>query len=332
MSCALVSVLIPGSVLGCVSRILRFLTCICESRQRLVAQNTVGRGAVKTGFSGCARQTGAYEVSMPGSQTAPPDAAKVFTWTRLARRCAQKEIRMTTLDFIACSFFIVIWLLFVFLVEKSRWRDRCLSSQMNKHRAAWMQVMLQRDLRIVDTSIIAGLQQGTAYFSSVTMFAIGGCFALFGSAERVHNVFENLHLNSEESSYFWEAKVLGLALILSYAFFKFGWAYRLYHYCSIVMGAVPIASSQASEVGHENSELNSIAVQAANLNILAGRHFNAGLRGMFFSIGFLGWFAGPYVFMAATALIFAVLVRRQFFSQALKIVDGRENVASRPAR
>ncbi len=227
---------------------------------------------------------------------------------------------MTKLDFIACGFFIVSWLSFVFLVEKSRWRDLCLSAQMNKQRAAWMQVMYQRDLRIVDTSIIAGLQQGTAFFASVTMFAIGGCFALLGSAERVHNVFEHLQLNTGSASYFWEIKLLGLTLILSYAFFKFGWAYRLFHYCSIVMGAVPMAPAQAREGVEENAEPDRVAVQAANLNILAGRHFNAGLRGMFFSIGFLGWFAGPYAFMAATALILIVLVRRQFFSQALKIV------------
>ena len=63
--------------------------------------------------------------------------------------------------------------------------------------------------------------------------------------------------------------------------------------------------------------------RAAQMNILAGKHFNAGLRGIFFSIGYLGWFIGPMAFALSTLLLLAVLVRRQFFSAARRaILDG----------
>ena len=52
------------------------------------------------------------------------------------------------------------------------------------------------------------------------------------------------------------------------------------------------------------------------MNILAGKHFNAGLRAIFFSIGYLGWFVGPPAFALSTLVLFAVLIRRQFFSAA----------------
>jgi uncharacterized membrane protein len=56
--------------------------------------------------------------------------------------------------------------------------------------------------------------------------------------------------------------------------------------------------------------------RAARMNVLAGGHFNAGLRGIFFSIGYLGWFIGPAVLVVTTMFVFAVLLRRQFFSRA----------------
>ena len=35
-------------------------------------------------------------------------------------------------------------------------------------------------------------------------------------------------------------KVIGLAVIFVYAFFKFAWSYRLFNYMAIIVGAVPV--------------------------------------------------------------------------------------------
>jgi len=42
----------------------------------------------------------------------------------------------------------------------------------------------------------------------------------------------------------WEAKTIGLAIIFVYAFFKFAWAYRLYNYVAILVGATPPAKDK----------------------------------------------------------------------------------------
>jgi uncharacterized membrane protein len=62
--------------------------------------------------------------------------------------------------------------------------------------------------------------------------------------------------------------------------------------------------------------------KALRFNLLAGRHYNAGLRSIFLSIGFMGWYAGPYVFIASTLFILSVLVRRQYFSRAREALIG----------
>ena len=52
------------------------------------------------------------------------------------------------------------------------------------------------------------------------------------------------------------------------------------------------------------------------MNRIAGRHFNAGLRAIFFAIAYLGWFLGPYALIATTVAVVAVLANRQFRSDA----------------
>ena len=109
-----------------------------------------------------------------------------------------------------------------------------------------------------------------------------------------------------------ETKTIGLIVLFAYAFFKFGWSYRLFNYCSILIGAVPVLRDGATH----SQEVEIAVRRAARMNILGGKHFNAGLRGVFFSIGYLGWFVGPAVLVLSTMLLVIVLVRRQFFSAA----------------
>lgn len=227
---------------------------------------------------------------------------------------------LSTADLAALAFFIIVWA-FHSLATDGRLFDRVsLSSAMNRQREAWMRTMARRELRMIDTSIILGLQQGTAYFGSSSLIAIGGCFALLGASDQVLNVLSELPLTTTSPRPVFEIKVMGLILILAYAFLKFGWSYRLFNYCSILIGAVPV---QKDEHGHAE-ETEKAVQRAAKMNVLAGKHFNAGLRGIFFSLGYLGWFVGPLVFALSTLLLLCVLVRRQFFSAARRAVlaDG----------
>ena len=219
-------------------------------------------------------------------------------------------------DLAALALFVVVWFVYGLAVE-GRFSSRLtLTSAMNVQREEWMRTMARRELRMVDTGIMSGLQQGTAFFASSCLLAIGGCFALLGSTDAVLNVLTDLPATSQLGRPAFEAKVLGLIAVLSYAFFKFGWSYRLFNYCSILIGAVP----QPGDTAVTAQATQAAVKRAAKMNMLAGGHFNAGLRGVFFSIGYLGWFVGPWVFMATTLLIAAVLARRQFFSAAREAV------------
>ena len=220
---------------------------------------------------------------------------------------------MTVVDYIALAVFAFLWAGFNWATDGNTLFKRVsLTRLMIENRRRWIMNSLTRDLKMIDTQIIAGLQAGTAFFASTTIFALGGCFALLGATDQVQAIFNDLPHVFRGGRTAFELKVGGLTCLFGYAFFKFGWSYRLFNYCSILMGCIPMMSDmQRDRAGAERA-----AERAIRMNILAAKHFNAGLRSIFLSIGYLGWFISPYVFIGLTAFVIFVLTRRQFFSEA----------------
>jgi uncharacterized membrane protein len=221
---------------------------------------------------------------------------------------------ITASDLVALGFFIVAWLAFEALVDYSGWRKTSLSGLMAIRRREWMMTLVERDLRMIDTAIVTGLQQGSAYFGSASILAIGGCLALLSSADAVLQIYRDIPFTEAVSRGVYEIKVFGLTTIFVYAFFKFGWAYRLFNYCSILIGGVRHTQDSSYD------ERRTAALRAAEMNIIASRHFTAGMRAIFFGLAYLGWFLGPWALIVTTSFVIAVLVRRQYFSGARRVL------------
>jgi uncharacterized membrane protein len=221
------------------------------------------------------------------------------------------------LDLAALAFFIIAWLGYHVAVEVLPGRDLSLNSRMNLYRQLWMERMLARDNRIVDTTIMASLQNGTAFFASTSLIAVGGVLALMRLSDDVIGVFAELPLGLSTSKLAWELKLLGLAIIFVYAFFKFAWSYRLFNYAAILVGAVPVKPA-------DDAEAVAAARRAAAMNVVAGRHFNRGQRAYFFALAYLGWAVSAWLFMAATAAVLVVMWRRQFGSAPSRRHEGPE--------
>jgi uncharacterized membrane protein len=217
-------------------------------------------------------------------------------------------------DYIALGLFACAWLAYWMAVERTQAGRRGLNLLMDRYRHRWMEQTALRDNRIVDTTIMASLQNGTAFFASTSLFAIGGALALFRSTSDVLPLVAEGPLGFVNDRGAWEIKIVGLALIFVYAFFKFAWAYRLFNYGAILIGGVPAAK------GEQAGEALAAARRAGRMNIVAGRHFNRGQRAYFFALAYLGWFAGPYALMASTAAVLFVMWRRQFASDARRAV------------
>jgi uncharacterized membrane protein len=102
-----------------------------------------------------------------------------------------------------------------------------------------------------------------------------------------------------------------LLLVFIYAFFKFTWSMRHYNYLSIMIGAAPSCDSLP-----EWSQ--GFAERAAKVSSNATNTFNRGLRAYYFGLAYLSWFLHPLLFIVASAVVVAVLYRREFRSRVLK--------------
>lgn len=216
----------------------------------------------------------------------------------------------TLLDLVAFAWFLAAWLGYSLTIEKTAKGRDGLNALMNLYRDAWMERMLARDARIVDSQVTAALQNGTAFFASTSLIAIGGTLTLLRSTEQISSAVSALPFGVMQSQATWELKMMGLAIIFVYAFFKFAWAYRLYNYFAIMVGAAPPPAEK------DTAEAQNFAHRAARLCADAGRHFNRGQRSFFFALGYLGWFLGPIVLILSTTGIVVVMWRRQFSSDS----------------
>jgi uncharacterized membrane protein len=216
----------------------------------------------------------------------------------------------TLLDLLALAWFIGAWIGYSLLIEKTAKGRSGLNALMNLYRDEWMERLLAREMRMVDAQVTAALQNGTAFFASTSLIAIGGTLTLLRSTEQIVTLVAALPFGVAQSQEMWEVKMMGLAIIFVYAFFKFAWSYRLYNYFAIMVGAAPPPAEKDSAAAQD------FAQRAARLCADAGRHFNRGQRGFFFALGYLGWFLGPLPLALTSTGIVIVMWRRQFASDA----------------
>lgn len=226
-------------------------------------------------------------------------------------------------DFVALAIFIFAWAIYAVTLEKSAFGQTSLNARMNHFRERWMRELLHREMRMVDMQIMSALQNGTAFFASTTLLTIGGALTVLRSTDELLGMVAALPFVVDPSRAQWEIKTLGLTIILVYSFFKFAWAYRLFNYLSILMGAMP----PADQAGTKEAEAH--VIRTTRLFQSAGRHFNRGQRAFFLALGFLGWYMGPYVLIAATLAVVLVMWRRQFASDGWRALQ-EANVPARP--
>jgi uncharacterized membrane protein len=232
--------------------------------------------------------------------------------------CVNEGLNMRAywVDIAAVGFFALEWAVYAVTLEHTAYGRDSLSARMHLYREVWIRNLLHRETRMVDTQIMASLQNGTAFFASTSLLAIGGGLALLRGTSDALNVLGALPIDLTPSPALWEIKCVGLILIFIYAFFKFAWAYRLFNYVAILLGAMPPASQK------DTPQAEAHVMRTTRLFEAAGRHFNRGQRAFFFALGYLGWFVSPWVLFATTAAVVIVTWRRQFASNAWKAMGS----------
>src|SRR3989338_1126752 len=216
-------------------------------------------------------------------------------------------------DILSLTWFAAVWIGYAWYADRGPWRKHSLRAVMHTHREEWMHQMVLRDNRVAEVNILRNLLQGVSFFASTTLLVMVGLLTILGSSDRAIEIVRALPFAEKTTLVQWELKLLVLGIIFVHAFFKFTWALRQFNYCSVLIGAAPGA-------GAKSSAGDTYALRAAGGSTLASKDFNQGLRAYYFSLAALSWFVNPWVFIAATTLVIAVLYWREYHSEALRML------------
>jgi uncharacterized membrane protein len=215
-------------------------------------------------------------------------------------------------DVLALAVLVLAWAGIGWITEHPPKDRPSVTVMMAEVRREWMREFVRRDNRIFDAQIMASLRQGTAFFASTAIFAVGGVLALIGNIEPLSGFAQEIG-REEAPALLWQIRLLPAALLLTHAFLKFVWSNRVFGYASVTMGAVP------SDPTHPKAMPR--AMRAAELIIRAALNFSRGLRSMYFALASLAWLAGP-VFLGLAALTVAgFLTVREFASAPRDILE-----------
>lgn len=222
------------------------------------------------------------------------------------------------LDLIALGLLVLAWLISGWLTEHPPKSLPSVSILMEEYRRDWMRTFVTREPRIFDATVIESLRQGTAFFASASLIAIGGGVALIGNAATVQRLASDLQLAGIAATSGPDVvlRMLPVVVLLANALLKFVWANRLFGYCSVMMAAVPNDPEDPAAYHR--------AAQAGEINITAAKSFNRGLRSIYFALAALGWLMGPWGLIAGTVLATGVLLRREFASTSRRVILQRE--------
>jgi len=223
---------------------------------------------------------------------------------------ARLETTFTALDTLALILLILAWYGTGWLAEHPPRGRPSVSLLMQTYRRRWMQEFLTRQPRIFDASVIDNLRQGTAFFASTSVIAIGGGVAMISNAALLQGLAADFTIGAEVTQI--RVKMLVVLAYLANALLKFIWSNRLFGYCAIMMAAVP------NDATDPMAPLR--GQRAAAVNITAARSFDRGLHSIYFALAALCWLVGPRALIAAALVTAAVLMRREFASQSRAIM------------
>ena len=224
------------------------------------------------------------------------------------------KLPFETLDYAAVVWFFVIWFAYQrFAAWRADKSHPSLMSVMGEYRREWWQMVVMRDLRIVDAAIITNLSNSATFFASTTLLILGGLIALLGTSERTVAILSELPFSARSQESIWEYKILLLVGIFVYAFFKFTWSLRQHNFSSVLVGATPNSDA-------EPQRLDDYVRRASRISTLAADNFNYGLRAYYFALAALSWFLNSWVFMCVTAWVVVILYVREFRSKTLRML------------
>ena len=220
---------------------------------------------------------------------------------------------LATVDWLALAIFFACWAGYAWFSEHSRWGDGGLVRTSQLFRLEWARRMLEREIRVADSTLIGNLMTSVSFYANTTIYIIAGLVAALGASDKLLTVTAELPFGGVGNRELLEIKLMLVLASFVFAYFKFTWSLRQFNLLSILVGAAP--QGQAHQPANE-----SYARRVAGANNLAGDDFNRGIRAYYFGLAASGWLLHPAMLGGLAITVLVVLYRRDFRSPALALL------------
>lgn len=224
-------------------------------------------------------------------------------------------------DWLALLLFFSAWIGYAQFAKRQALTRGSLLAATNRERHAWMLQVTYREVRVIDGVVVQSLSTSPSFFASTTILIIGGLLAVLGASDQASELVREIPFAARTSTLVFDLKLILLAGIFVYAFFRFTWSMRQYTFGALLVAAAPdhLRFEQDGDAARQ-----AFADRAGRIVALAAETFNDGLRAYYLSFAAIAWFFSPWIMMLATLGVIYVLYQREFHSDVLAVLqDGQ---------
>ena len=220
---------------------------------------------------------------------------------------------LSALDWFSLLAFFACWGGYAWYSERSDWGASGLIRTSQQYRLKWAYRMLERDVRVTDSTLIGNLVTSVSFYANTTIYIIAGLVAALGDSDKLVSFTAELPFGNTGNRELLEIKLMLVLACFVFAYFKFTWSLRQFNLLSILVGAAPFG--RTGEPG-----IDTYAQRVAGANNLAGDDFNRGIRAYYFGLAASGWLLTPALLGLLSVVVLVVLFRRDYRSPALHIL------------
>ena len=220
------------------------------------------------------------------------------------------------IDWVALLAFFGGWIAYARFASSRNVARPSLLSITNRERRRWMLQAAVRENRVLDGIVTQSLSASPQFFASTTILIIGGLLATLSASDKTPEIVAGIPFAARTSALVFDMKLVLLAAIFIYAFFRFTWSLRQYSFGVLLVASAPDHNQMAGD----GSAREAFADRAGRVMGLAAETFNDGLRAYYMAFAATAWFFSPWAMLAATATVLTVLYQREFGSQVLAVL------------
>ncbi len=213
---------------------------------------------------------------------------------------------------------LLCWFAYNYGVPLLERRRPSLSVIMSMQRRRWVANAVRRDTPL-DAILAGNLMGSVSFLASTSSILALGVFTAFGNLTTLMDTLTAVGIRTDYSIQEVQIHLFATLAVFVLSFFSFTLALRQFNHFCILLGAIEHSERTTPD------EIDAIA----QLNTLAAKNFNNGIRAYYFAVPMVFWFASEWVAVAASLITVLFLIHREFFSSAHRVAASVAVLASR---